>query len=190
MPDPVADILRTVQTSDRLRAAAWDAAYSSDDPDEVATRLRALPIGDNARSKLWDARFSKTSEAPAQEPTSDDPGFISHAADTVADLAIGAGKGALNTIGGLGRMARQIPGVSSLDRVMTPIPINTTPENTAQRVGFGAEQVGEFFVPVAGVAGKTARAARSLPRHPQSSRPEAERSRAFPIVSDAALRRR
>lgn len=66
MPDPVADILRTVQTSDRLRAAAWDAAYSSDDPAEVESRLRALPIGDSARAKLWDARFvSAEPEQPA-----------------------------------------------------------------------------------------------------------------------------
>jgi len=61
--DPIADILRTVQTSDRVRAAAWDAAYGSDDPDEVANRLRALPIGNSARAKLWDARF-----APPQTP--------------------------------------------------------------------------------------------------------------------------
>ena len=92
-------------------------------------------------------------------PEPEAPGLMSQAADTVADLAIGVGKGAMNTVGGLGKMARQIPGVSSLDRLMTPIPINTTPENTAQRVGFGAEQVGEFFVPIAGVAGKAARAA-------------------------------
>lgn len=158
MPDPVADILRTVQTSDRLRAAAWDAAYSSDDPNEVADRLRAVPIGDSARARLWDARFT---DASAQEPPPEpeQPGMMSRAAETVADVAIGAGKGALNTVGGLGQMARKIPGVSSLDRLMTPIPINTTPENTAQRIGFGAEQVGEFFVPIAGVAGKAARAA-------------------------------
>jgi hypothetical protein len=73
MPDPVADVLRTVQTSDRLRAAAWDAAYASDDPDQVAERLRALPIGDNARAKLWDARFAEQAPTTVQAATAAPP---------------------------------------------------------------------------------------------------------------------
>lgn len=79
--------------------------------------------------------------------------------DTVSDVGIGALKGAANTISGLGQMARKIPGVSQLDRIMTPISVNTTPSNAAQKIGFGVEQVGEFFVPVAGVAGKAKLAA-------------------------------
>lgn len=68
-PDPVADILRTVQTSDRLRAAAWDAAYSSDDPDTVAGRLRGLPIGDHARARLFEVRFASAPEADTNVDT-------------------------------------------------------------------------------------------------------------------------
>lgn len=85
--------------------------------------------------------------------------LMGRAASAVADVAIGAGKGAMNTIGGLGQMARKIPGVNALDNLMTPIPIDTTPANTAQRVGYGAEQIGEFFVPVGGLAGKAKLAA-------------------------------
>lgn len=97
------------------------------------------------------ARISQTS-APAA------PTAPARGRSMIADVGIGAAKGAANTVIGLGQIARRIPGVAALDRVMAPIPINTTPQNTAQRIGYGAEQVGEFFAPV-GMVGKAARAA-------------------------------
>lgn len=92
------------------------------------------------------------------------------AMDTAADVAIGVGKGAANTAIGLGQLFnRYVPGVSWLNEQVYGQPVNdaafqsarqdfATPTNTAQKVGFGAEQIGEFFVPV-GAAGKVAKAA-------------------------------
>jgi hypothetical protein len=74
----------------------------------------------------------------------------------IEDVAIGFGKRAVQTVSDLGDLARKVPGVSALDRVMTPIPVNTTPENTAQRVGGGLEQMAEFAVPLSKVSKATA----------------------------------
>jgi hypothetical protein len=67
----------------------------------------------------------------------------------VGQFFAGAGKGALstlNTISGLGQKALGAitPGqqdVASVNRNLV------TPSNMAQKIGFGAEQVGEFFIP-------------------------------------------
>jgi len=104
-----------------------------------------------------------------------------------ADLAIGAGKGAANTTVGMGDLFyRYIPGVQALsDAVQEPVanainwargvesapgsrPVGAEafgqarqavqPTNTAQRIGFGAEQIGEFFLPT-GAVGKLGTAA-------------------------------
>ncbi|MEY2873006.1 MAG: hypothetical protein RLZZ373_377, partial [Pseudomonadota bacterium] len=61
--DPVADYLRTVPGSDRLRAAAWDAAYATDDA-EAERRLRALQVSDEVKAKLWELR-APSQPAPA-----------------------------------------------------------------------------------------------------------------------------
>lgn len=110
--------------------------------------------------------------APAPMPSHD----VAPAAEsgglgaTVADVALGAGKGLANTVIGLGELANQyVPGVAQVNQALYGEPIGaetfgaareafTTPENTAQRVGFGAEQIGEFFTPV-GAAGKVKTAA-------------------------------
>lgn len=55
MADPAADYLRTLHTSDRARAAAWDAVYAKDDAD-AQRRLRELPFSDDVRADLWDIR--------------------------------------------------------------------------------------------------------------------------------------
>lgn len=86
--------------------------------------------------------------------------------DTAADVAIGTGKGVLNTAIGLGELVHRIPGVSSAvdaiagqpglsDASFSDARVRVQPTNTAQRVGFGAEQIGEFFIPGA-TAGKLA----------------------------------
>lgn len=75
---------------------------------------------------------------------------------TLGNVVAGAGKGALHTVEGLGQIARRVPGVSSLDRVMTPIPVNTIPQGGAQKTGYNVEQMGEFFAPL-GLAGKAAK---------------------------------
>ena len=59
--DPIADYLRTVPGTDRMRAAAWDAAYAPDDAD-AENRLRQLSVGDDVRAKLWDLREGTKTE--------------------------------------------------------------------------------------------------------------------------------
>lgn len=71
-------------------------------------------------------------------------------AGQVGDLMIGAGKGAVHTAIGAGRLIDKVPGVT---RMLGAIPadaeaqLGLVPTNTLQRVGMGAEQVGEFLVP-------------------------------------------
>lgn len=57
--DPVADYLRTLNMSDRTRAAAWDAVYSQDDATAQRT-LAQLPFSDTVRADLWDLRHGGT----------------------------------------------------------------------------------------------------------------------------------
>jgi hypothetical protein len=81
--------------------------------------------------------------------------------DTAADVAIGAAKGVGNTVFGLGKMVRDYTPVGYISDAILPgafdqRPPEITPTNTAQRVGFTAEQVGEFFLPTG--------AARMLPK--------------------------
>jgi len=60
MPDdPVAAYLRSLNTSDRARADAWDAVYADDDATAMAS-LRRLPMSDQVRANLWDLRQGGT----------------------------------------------------------------------------------------------------------------------------------
>lgn len=55
MPDAAADYLKTLHTSDRARAAAWDAVYATDDAD-AQSRLDQLPFSQAVKADLWDIR--------------------------------------------------------------------------------------------------------------------------------------
>lgn len=66
------------------------------------------------------------------------------------DLVVGAAKKAGETVTSLGNLARKIPGVSAVDKLMSPAEFSTTPTNTAQKIGGMAEQVGEYALPIAG----------------------------------------
>lgn len=75
----------------------------------------------------------------------------------VVDAAIGALKGAGNTAFGLGKLVRDYTPIGRISDAILPgafdsRPEEITPSNTAQRVGFTAEQVGEFFVPGGGAS--------------------------------------
>lgn len=107
--------------------------------------------------------------------------------DTAADVALGVGKGAANTVTGLGALAyRYVPGVRQAsdavqraafgdvipgDQLMTSAQTTLlAPTNTPQQVGFAGEQLAEFFVPAAKV-GQVARVpglARVAPRAVQA----------------------
>lgn len=65
----------------------------------------------------------------------------------------GAGKGAAHTIRGIGNLETKLPGVKSLlpadvqDFLGPEGEALTTPHGTAQGIGHGAEQIGEFLLP-------------------------------------------
>lgn len=79
------------------------------------------------------------------------------------DMAIGAAKGAGNTLFGLGKLAHDvIPGVGAIGDAIQPGAFNQRPQelvpsNTAQKVGYVGQQVAEFVLPT----GAPARAARA-----------------------------
>lgn len=86
---------------------------------------------------------------------------------TAVDVGVGALKGVGNTVFGLGKLVRDYTPVGRISDAIHPgafdqRPEEIQPQNTAQRVGFTAEQVGEFFLPIsalskAGTAGQVAR---------------------------------
>lgn len=55
MADPAEDYLRTLNTSQRVRAAAWDAVYAADDAD-AQQRLAQLPFSQDVKADLWEIR--------------------------------------------------------------------------------------------------------------------------------------
>lgn len=59
--DPVEQLLRAVPTSDRVRAAAWDAVYQSADDADLEQRLKMLPLPDDTKAALWEFRAKQQS---------------------------------------------------------------------------------------------------------------------------------
>ena len=97
-----------------------------------------------------------------QKPVPKKKGFLG----TIVDVGRGAAKGAGSTTIGLGQLALKaytlLPGEQRLaqDAIETGEDIKKqmfTPENTAEKIGYGAEQIGEFFIP-AGIATKGVKA--------------------------------
>ena len=69
MPAEVEAYLRSLNTSDRARAAAWDAVYSVKDDTEAQRLLASLPFNDDTKATLWDARKGMAPEvAPPATP--------------------------------------------------------------------------------------------------------------------------
>jgi len=94
--------------------------------------------------------------------------------DTVSDLGTGAAQGAANTVGssiaGTARLLRHLPYMnrvipeSGIQALEAQTAERSSPENTTQAIGKGAEQVGEFMLPGAGEEEATARALPYLSR--------------------------
>lgn len=66
MSDPAKDILDGVATSNRVRAAAWDAFNQAQSLDQLKQVLDGLPLPTEAKAALWDA---KVGVAPPPKPT-------------------------------------------------------------------------------------------------------------------------
>lgn len=109
---------------------------------------------------------------PAAAPAGPEPwsvDMLAQAARTTSDPAVGALKGAANTVIGLGEAAYDyIPGVSTVaDYVAggSAKPMYAAaremvqPEGAAQQAGYTGEQVGEFFLPLPGAKAKLAKTA-------------------------------
>lgn len=93
---------------------------------------------------------------PTPPPTTSPPGFFKKLGTNIANVGIGALKGAGSTLHGLSKI---VPGIASgitntvgLGPIKDPL-AGVTPaletKNTAQKVGFGGEQIAEFFAPEA-----------------------------------------
>ena len=53
--------LRSLKTSDRVRAAAWDAIYTVPDDAQAQTMLQQLTLPDAAKAAIWAERMPATS---------------------------------------------------------------------------------------------------------------------------------
>lgn len=127
MADPAADYLRSLNTSDRVRAAAWDAVYA---PDDTAAQklLQQLPFADDVRANLWDLRkggtLTGTPEAPkpasAEQFTEQAPQpegsatsrYLSNAGEmlnpvTIAQGLYGAARHPVDTLSGIASASGQ-----------------------------------------------------------------------------------
>ncbi len=167
MPDTVEDVLKRAPTTDAIRADLWDTYQKAASADELAQTLKSSPVPDAVKADLWDL---KNTEKPADFKGSNEKDASGNAiertwGDTATDVAIGAAKGVGNTVFGLGKMVRDYTPVGRISDAIQPgafdqRPPEITPTNTPQKVGFGAEQIGEFFLPGPDVAaaGRLARA--------------------------------
>lgn len=67
-PKAAKAFLDSLHTSDRVRAAAWDALFSPDDTD-AQSRLDAIkPLSNDMRTQLWDLRAGGTLDGTPQAP--------------------------------------------------------------------------------------------------------------------------
>lgn len=87
----------------------------------------------------------------------------SQALGMAKDVALGAAKGLGNTVFGLGKVVRDYTPIGRISDAILPgafdqRPPEIIPTNTAQKVGYTGEQIGEFFIPT-GAAGKLGKAA-------------------------------
>lgn len=91
---------------------------------------------------------------PKEQPPQPEPYGVG---DAAKDVAIGAAKGVGNTVFGLGKMVRDYTPLGRVSDAILPgafdqRPPEITPSNTAQRVGFTGEQIGEFFLPTGAIS--------------------------------------
>lgn len=103
------------------------------------------------------------SKVPAAKPPQKNP------LGAVGDFGVGVLKGVGSTVEGLDKLTRKIPGLKQVQETFNPRTEEdkkfgkelTTPKNTAQKIGKGVEQIGEYFIP--GAAGlKAAKGAKLL----------------------------
>ena len=96
MPQDVEAYLRSLTTSDRVRAAAWDAVHAADDAEAQARLEAILPLSNAVKATLWDARKGITPQpVAAASPEETQPSavsrFVSNAAERVNPVTMVTG---------------------------------------------------------------------------------------------------
>lgn len=98
MPQAVEQLLRGLQTSDRVRAVAFDAVYNMDD-SSAEDALRGLPLPEDVKATLWDARQAPLLSAESTPSQAETPGeqpsalsrFVSNAAEMLNPITMAQG---------------------------------------------------------------------------------------------------
>lgn len=133
-------------------------------PTEPLTDEELLALADDPlfKAKATPEERGRLSQLRAQ-PAPEQKSIYNKAADAAVDIGIGAVKGVGNTVFGLGKIFHDYTPVGRISDAILPgafeqRPPELAPQGTAQHVGYGAEQIGEFFLPT-GAAGKVGKAA-------------------------------
>lgn len=127
------------------------------------TATTTAPVGQNRLLQRAESLgLYKPQETPSEAPQEQKKGvfakaneFVKGFNEKVTDIGIGAVKGLGRTLFGLGKLETKIPVVGPLlkkaagyapeEEIKTPEILEAT--NTAQKIGMGAEQIGEFLIP-------------------------------------------
>lgn len=175
--------------------AKYPVYASVPDADLTAKMLEKYPV---YRDRVVDFK----SAAVAPEPSLMDRGL-----GMAGDLVTGAAKGLGQTVTNLGEAVHMIPGVSRAVDALYGAPVSQpsfasaddllAPANTAQSIGKGVEQMGEFFIPggavnravkglgIAGRAGIEAAVGGGVAAAQGASMPEAAASAALSALPGA-----
>lgn len=87
MPGQVEALLKSLNTSDRARAAAFDAVYNVKDDKEAQQLIQSLPFADDVRATLWDARQGIEPEVAAPSaPPAEAPSALSRFASNFGEM--------------------------------------------------------------------------------------------------------
>lgn len=165
MADDLETLLKKAPLSQTQRADLWDAYHSASDADDLATKIQSLNVPKPVKATLWDLKHSETPTAAMAEPqtvTAEKPAERTWG-DTAKDLAKGVVAGAATTVFGGGDLIRRAVGMERVIDTPEVKALTTPPSSTPGKVGYNAEQIGEFFLPtgVAGKAGKVAEVVKS-----------------------------
>ena len=170
---------RRLPLTETQRDAVWKATYrqESADPD----RMRQVLADAGVPRAKYAAGTPLATVFGLDRPT---PGVVGRGLDWAvkqgSDPIMGGVKGAAENAMLLGGLVHKIPGVSrAVDALYgqpglsdaafsetSPIREDLAPTNTAQRVGYGAEKLAEFFIPIAGPVTKVLGASRLAAKAP------------------------
>ena len=178
----LADVLedKRLPLTETQRDRVWKATHKKEntDPDEMRQTLTdaGVPRAAYAAGTPLAIVFGLDRPGP--------PGVVSRGLDWAAkqstDLLVGGVKGATDTAMSLGGLVQKIPGVSrAVDALYgqpglseaafsesSPVREDMAPSNAGEKLGYGAEKMAEFFVPVAGPATRALGASRLAKQAP------------------------